>query len=156
MKKATRQLRAAAEATPRPLRQIVEDIRRGVEEYARHPDVTPNNIDFLLMCVSVMECEVELRPGEVASAEDQQGYRELARAFAAIRRWYYLLPRELFQEWDDWTNELESEANWQSQPELIEMLYPILLRQLKEKKWEGWRSAQAAAAKLAAERKGAA
>ncbi|HZS08715.1 MAG TPA: hypothetical protein VFD58_28025 [Blastocatellia bacterium] len=150
MKKATRQLRAAAEATPRPLRQIVEDIRRGVEEYANHPEVTPNNVDFLLMCVSVMECEVDLKPGEFSSEEDQQGYRELAQAFAAIRRWYYLLPRELFSDWDDWTNELESEANWQSQPELIEMLYPIILRQLKQKKYEGWRSKYAA---IAAERK---
>lgn len=114
-----------------PMAEVKADFSRTLSEYVNHPQVQPFSADFVLMLASLMEAETDLKREDVTDADDQQALIELAQAFAAIERHKHLLPEKFYEAFGDWMMTFYSDAEWASDPEIVSLIMPLILRKAK-------------------------
>ncbi len=129
----TRQVRPKLQAArqPRPLCEVRNDLRRAVDEFTSHPAVSARQCDFILMLCSL--CEAPLEPGssEIAGKDNETGFRQLALAIVFIEQYRHLLPTDFYNLFGDWTCDIQSRSKWHRDPEIISLIYPLMLRKAK-------------------------
>ncbi|HZS03462.1 MAG TPA: hypothetical protein VFD58_01185 [Blastocatellia bacterium] len=128
MKKATKQATPKPEPAPRDLCEVRAGVRRAVDEFARHPMVRPCDADFLLLIASLCEAPAILSEKDVSDADDLAGYQRIAGAIATLEQYKRLLPPDFYNDLGDWLCELQNRSRWHSDPEMLALIYPLVLR----------------------------
>jgi len=116
---------------PKAVTDALEEAVVGIGNQMGTQEVTDEYVREVLARVGQMQAKPgELRSADTADhpapADDRRVYQEIGAAFATLEEHRDYLPTKLYNDLGDAIQEWADKAQWQSTPELIRVIFPLL------------------------------